>query len=265
MSSKDFLGKMREQAKEGGYVGGGDTVAKILIEAGLHRYVVNHDFWSFWKPLGDGDNEMKRVGEELKARLQEVGCNNSPVFGIKITVFKEVFGRDPFKADLQEFIPEWQADTIDMISDALDTLGISIGKSFFGRFQYKSNPFHVKKGDTGKTETDKDGKACFPSIRLPVEKFANEAAARAAVGGSSANSDSKWSDTARATFQDNMKSLEDSIQEIANWYRGVFKGEAMQGYPLPSPLTPVTVKKQIANAYGIETSDIDIAIDTAPF
>lgn len=274
MSSKDFLKRMKEQAEEAGYSGGGGgTVAKILIELGLHRYVKDHDFWSFFKPLGDGDNEMNRVGEELSARLQKAGCNDNPVFGIKITIKKDVIGRDAFKKDLEEFIPSWQEDAFGLIFDAVETLDLPFNEIFYGRFQYKSNPFHVKKGEAGKTEVDQNGKARFPSIRLPIEKFVNETEARAAVSGSSStNVASQWSDELRKNHIDPdinfLKDNQDDIQQTYNLMMET-KEKPYSGAPeLPvGLLTPPKIKQYLADKYmwNCTSDDIDIVLNAAPF
>lgn len=261
MSSKDFLDRMRKKADDSGYSGGGGgTVAKILLETGLHRYVANHEFWSFWKPISD-DAEMVVIGEELKARLQEAGSTDNPIFGIKITIKKDALGRDPFKADLQEFIPEWQTDGFELICDAIEKLDLPIGEMFYGRFQYKANPFAVKKGEAGKTETDQNGKARYPSIRVPIEKFANEAAAKEAAGSSSsgASVDSKWSDVARKNYPD-LSVLAGLEGEILDWYK-----KAKEGTPYYNdaatygevPKAPPLIKKYIADIYTISPADID--------
>jgi hypothetical protein len=268
MSSKDFLDRMRKKADDSGYSGGGGAgiVGRMMIEVGLHRYVAGHDFWSFWKPIPDIE-EMDVIGQELSARLQEAGSTDVPVFGLKITIKANVMGRDePYKADLQEFIPEWQADSFELIADSIEKNNLPIGEIFYGRAQYKANPFFVKKGEEGKTETDQNGKARYPSIRLPVEKFANEAAAKAAAGGSgsSANTNSQWSEKARATYPD-LSVLEGFANEINEWLKKATQGIAYvnnaESYPLPEvPITPPKAKKYIADIYDCEPADIDMLI-----
>lgn len=268
MSSKDFLKRMKEQAEEAGYSGGGGgTVAKILIELGLHRYVKDHDFWTFFKPLGDGDNEMSRVGEELSARLQKAGCNDNPVFGIKITIKKDVIGRDAFKKDLEEFIPSWQEDAFGLVFDAVETLDLPFNEIFYGRFQYKSNPFHVRKGEAGKTEIDQKGKARFPSIRLPVEKFASEAEAQAATGGSSsASTGSQWSDALRRNYPD-LDTFDLNIANIKIGWDKIIKGELpwKDAPALPQPSTTPNLKWYLAGLFDCTSDDIDIVINMTPF
>jgi hypothetical protein len=100
---------------------------------------------------------------------------------------------------------------------------------------------------------------------VPVKKFANEAAARAAAGGGGSSNtaidDSQWSDTARSSYTD-IKTLSDLAGEISSWYTKMMGGTAFgndaENFPLPTPLTPPAVKKQLAEAYVVETADIDI-------
>ncbi len=262
--SADFLKRLKEEAEESGYSGGGaGTVARIIIELGLHRYVAGNEFWSFWKPLGDGENEMARVGKELTDRLKNAGCADSPQFGAKITIKKDAIGRDPFKADLMEFIPDWQ-DGFELIVDAVNTLALPFNEVFYGRFQYKPNPHFVKKGEAGKTEIDQKGVARYPSIRLPIEIFANEAVARAAAGGSpQTTSNTKWSHTAQASYPD-VSEIENTSGEILAWFEKAKEGVAYnndaENFPLPVPPTPPALKKYIADLYFLEPGDIDMLI-----
>ncbi|MHC4752871.1 MAG: hypothetical protein ACYTFW_23750 [Planctomycetota bacterium] len=262
MSSKDFLDRMRKAGEKYSGGGGGGVIGRIKVEFGLHRYVAGHDFWSFWKPAAD-EAELVSVNEELVGRLQKAGCSDNPAFGVKVTIDKNVLGRDePYKANLQEFIPAWQEDSFEMIMNYLEEANLPTSEWFWGRVQYKANPHFVKQGEAGKKETDQNGNPRFPSVRVPVEKFADEAAARASVTASDSSNvtsdDSKWSDLARKTFDGNMSALEKSEEEILAWVKNISEGKAMTGYELPSPLTPVTAKKQVAEIYGIETSDIDL-------
>lgn len=275
MSGKNFLDRMKKQADESGYSGsgGGGTIARILLEVGLHRYVAGHNFWSFWKPIGAAEGEMDRVGNELSERLLKAGSSELPMFGIKITIKKDVIGRDPFKADLQEFIPDWQ-DGYGLVVDAIKNLDLPIGETFYGKFQYKSNPYFVKKGEAaGKTETDQNGVARYPSIRLPIEKFSNEAAANeaaaklAAGDSSSGNSASQWSDMLKKNYPDPIKFADDNTSDIHKIYNQI-KGGTLPfagAPPLPDPLNPMTAKKYVAVMYTCEAGDIDIILDMTPF
>jgi hypothetical protein len=266
MSSTDFLNKMKKAGEKFSGGGGQGIIGRAKIEFGLHRYVTGHDFWAFFKPTVS-ESEIDSVGKELQGRLREAGCNDEPAFGIKITIDKNILSRDePYKADLQEFIPAWQKDGFDLVCDFIDKGSLPMNEFFYGRIQYKANPFSVKQGEAGKTETDQNGVARYPSIRIPVEKFANEAAARAAIGGTSNNqaaSDSQWSDTARANYPD-ISSIDGLANEILAWLEKAKNGIAFnndtESYPLPNPATPPRLKRYIADIYDVEASDIDLLV-----
>lgn len=272
MDSKQFLDSMLKAGEKWTGGGGSGVIGRIKIEIGLHRYVAGHDFWSFWKAAADAA-DLDRVGEELTGRLRQAGCSDAPMLGIKVTIAKDVLSRDePYKADLQEFIPNWQKDAFELLANHIHEASLPFGEWFYGKVEYKANPFFVKQGEAGKKETDQNGNPRFPSIRVPVEKFANEAAARAAVGGGNASggsavTNSEWSDTARKNYPD-IKILTALGGEIATWYTKIMGGEPFAGdaenFPLPSPLTPPNVKKQLAAAYDVETADLDLLME-APF
>ncbi len=268
MSNSDFLNRMRKAGEKYSGSGGAGIVGRILIEFGLHRYVTGHEFWSFWKPVIE-ENEMDIIAGELKARMQEAGNTDEPSFGVKITIKKDILSRtEPYKADLQEFIPAWQKDSFDLIYDAIEKSDLPVNEIFYGRIQYKANPFFVKKGEDGKTETDQHGVPRYPSIRLPVEKFSNEQTAKDAAGGSSSSvsTTSQWSEKAFKAYnlKGDMSSLESSTAQILKCLKDAGEGIAFNNdaetYELPVPPTPPNLKKYIADIYNIESSDIDLMI-----
>lgn len=271
MSSKDFLDRMRKAGEKYSGGTGAGIIGRVLIETGLHRYVTGHEFWSFWKPVLD-EKEIDTIGSELSKRLQEAGCTDEPTFGIKITIKADVLSKtEPYKADLQEFIPAWQEDAFNLICDAIEKANLPVGEIFFGQVQYKANPFHVKKGNAGKTEIDQNGKARFPSIRLPVEKFANEAEARAAAGGSSgasasASTSSQWSDTLRSNYPD-LATFDLNIANIqVGWDKIVENELPWKDAPaLPQPSTTPNLKRYLAGLFDCASEDIDIVINMTPF
>lgn len=267
-NSSEFLKNLVEAGKalSGG---GGGIVSRVKVEFGFHQYVSGHDYWSFFKPV-ESQEAMADVKAELVGRLQKAGCGDTPNFGVKVTIDKNVLSRDkPYKTDLQKFIPTWQEDAFQLIYDAIESADLPIGKWFYGRVEYKANPYNVKQGEAGKTDEDQNGKPCFPTIRVPTEKFADETAAKAAVtnkgSGSSVSSDnSQWSQTAIESYGPDMSGLEKQTDEILKWLDEAKKGNAFNNdadnFPLPTPPTPPNLKKYIAEIYAIESSDVDLLI-----
>lgn len=266
MDSKQFLKEMLEAGQR--WIGGGGAgiVSQVKVEIGVHRYVTGHDFWSFWKAAANKD-DLARVGEEVEARLREAGCNDKPMLGIKVTIHKDVLSRDtPYKAHLQEFVPAWQADAFELLVNHINEANLPFNEWFWGKVEYKANPYFVKQGEAGKKETDQNGNPRYPSIRVPVEKYANEAAARAAVGGSSTSTsaadNSQWSDTARKNYKDDLDDLAALASEVSEWYTKMVSGTPFandaETYPLPTPLTPPAIKQKLAGYYDVETADIDL-------
>jgi uncharacterized protein YukE len=266
MSSRDFINEMIKAGEKYSGVSGQGIISRVKIEFGLHRYVAGHDFWSFWKPC-ISNKEVDSVGQELQGRLQQAGCTDLPAFGVKVTIDKNVLGRnEPYKADLQEFIPAWQGDSFQMIMDYLDEGNLPMNEFFWGKVQYKANPFFVKQGEAGKKEIDQNGNPRFPSVRVPVEKFASEEAAHAAaVGGGnsgSANVNSQWSQTAIDAYGPNMDTLDQLANEIneclTNATNGIPFNDDPKNFPLPKPPTPPNLKKYVADIYTIESTDLDL-------
>lgn len=52
----------------------------------------------------------------------------------------------------------------------------------YARIGFFDNPYHVKQGEAGMTKTDQNGNPAFPTVAYIVETFADEDAARTAIG-----------------------------------------------------------------------------------
>lgn len=270
---REFLDQMREEGQKA--TGGGGNlgiVGKVLVQFGVHHFVAGHDFWEFWLKTKTHDEIPIRTAE-LAEKLKEVGITDSPNFGLRVTVFKDVLSREsPYKDNLVEFTEVWRKETYKVIEDSVFENGLPVGEVFWGQVQYRANPFHVAKGEAGKTDKDQQGNPRFPSIRVPVRKFANEAEARAFVQASGAkgsgNSLPPFSETAKANYPD-LQSLVSCAEEIHLHLSKAQKGEAFmddaENYPLPTPPTPPNLKKYIANIYSIEATDIDLLRVDVPF
>ncbi len=259
MSSKDFLDKMRASGEAHSADSEFINVAKMIIKFGYSGFLAGHRPSEFFKPFGSQE-DADRVAAEVSARLKEMGSKREAVFAIFFNIPSDTNTSTLVDWSIEQitFADQKEKSEYNLFFASLNEGSFPINEWFWG--SYKNVP-------TG--EYEKDGEKKKRYLSLPVEKFVNEAAARQTVGNSGGDSqasdDSKWSDLARATFEDNMSTLEASIGEIRNWYKQVADGKKMTGYDLPIPLTPVTVKKQIADAYTIETSDVDIVLAETPF
>jgi hypothetical protein len=269
--SSDFLKQMREAGEEYSSGDSQGVIGQIKVEFGLHRYVNGHDFWTFWKPVGS-KADIERVEAELKGRLQEAGSTESPNFGIRVTIKKEVLSRDtPYERDLSEFTAAWQKDGYSLIMDNLEQGQLPAGEWFYGRVRYIANPFFVKQGEKGKKDTDQDGNPRFPSVRVPVEKFADESAARAAVPASESTGNThQWSERLRNGHMWTETFLDDNGDEIRQMFEQV-KNTGKKPYDgapdFSGPATDKRIKEYMAgdDLYHCEVADINIALDSVPF
>lgn len=262
IASKEFLARIREIGKEFSGGGGGGVVSRMIIETGYHRYVDGHDFWSFWKPCNPENKEdCERIAAELNNRLREAGSSDSVSFGFKVTIKKDVLGRDAWAGNKQEFAPEWQ-DHYNLIEAALEEAGnIPVNEEFWGRAEFKADPYALSKGEDGKKK-GKDGVKRFPSVSVPVQVYANETEARAAAGGGSSSSgpanNSHWSDKALASYADTSGPSEMVVKEILDHLENAKKSIPIHdSMPLPTPATPPKIKQYIADAYDVEVADLD--------
>lgn len=267
---QDFLNEMKEEGKQFSSSGSLGVVSKVLVEFGLHRFVEGHDFWEFWTPV-ESAKEIKPKGAELAAKLKAAGSTETPSFGVRVTVRKDTLSANaPYKRDLVEFVPQWQSDAFALVEKHLVEADVPIGAEFYGQVKYLANPYHVAKGEAGKTEEDADGNPRYPSLRIPVKKFASETEARAFVeanGSAAAAPKSPFSEKAMASYT--VQALQDSAKEIFEWLGKAKQGIAFnndeKNFPLPKPATPPALKAYIAGIYQIEPTDIDLLQVDVPF
>lgn len=279
---REFLDQMREEGRK---LSGGSTslgmVGKVLVQLGFHQYIKgqNQDFWYYWAAVTTFD-EMEAKAAEVNGKLRQDGASDNARFGVRVTVFKDVLSSDqPYKKDISEFTAEWQTESFNLVSESIIENDLPLGEVFWGQVKPKANPFHVAKGEAGKTDKDQNGNPRYPAIRVPVKKFANEAEARAFVEANGAKSSDNlppFSDTAKANYPD-LQSLVSCAEEIHLHLSKAQKGEAFMGdtenYPLPKhPVKPdelppplPLLKKYIAGIYSIEASDIDLLHVEVPF
>jgi hypothetical protein len=272
----DFLKQMDEA---GGKLDGGGSglgcIGQMKVEFGFHGYPKikgsGLDFWFAWRPASSVE-DAERAKMDCEAKLKEHGVEAQARFGIKVTVFKEAL-TGPYNRDLAEFIAKWQRDSYKMILDALNENDIPANKVFWGQTVSKANPYNVAKGEAGKTDTDQNDNPRYPTIRVPVKAFENEAAAREFFNSQGGESDStiQWSEAVKTAF--GAEGPNETLQaEILKWYTEATKGNYYandkENYPgLPGKPTESEAKEYIAGIYdGIEIEDIDTILDTfVPF
>jgi hypothetical protein len=259
MSSE--LEKLLEAGREHGAVSGG-PITKILIETAYKGYAPGStDFWQYCKVFHTPEDGA-RVAEELNARIRKDGGTFDASFGFKITLNKDVLTRDtPYANHLYEFISDYKKADFALVLDAINDNNLPVNKEFWGRFQWRTSPWSEAKGDAGKTDTDQNGEAAFPTIRLPVEKFDSEQEARAAAASSGVSttgvSSSQWSETAMRAYPAGNLPEEEILKFFEDAKKGIpFTGNA-ENFPLPVPNNELTCMKYIADIYNIEASDIE--------
>jgi len=266
----NFLKEMSEAGSKLDSGGGLGLVGRTLVEFGFHGYPKvkgsGLDFWFAWRVANDVA-DMERAKLDCQAKLNEHKVDAQARFGIKVTIYKDAL-TGPYNGDMTEFIPKWSRDGIiyDMVFNTLIENDIPLNEVFYGQSAYKANPYNLSLGEAGKTAKDKDDNLFdpprYPTLRVPVKVFKDEAAAKAFLEGQGGSTDnSKWSDTALATFG-NEGPIESLQQEILKWVKEAKKGNHYSNdketYPeLPGKPTEGEAREYIANIYeGIEVEDI---------
>ncbi len=259
----DYLKKMKEAGKENDSSSEG-FVGKMTISFGFSGYVVGSKFGDYIRTYSDPNNATA-VADKLNAELKRLSAFPAK-FGLLTVINKDLVGKS-YDNDLIDFITEYKQEDYNLLIAAVTKLNLPIDQEFWCRFQYQESPWSKAKGEEGKkVRTNKEGEEekVYPLIRVPVEVFANEEAARAVVG------DSRWSDTAKANYFDT-NDINNLSGEILEWLEMAKEGTAYnndaENFPLPvPPMPPVpknikqhidNVKQYIATIYQIESSDID--------
>jgi hypothetical protein len=252
-NSTDFLNEMLkagEKHSASEFV----TVAKMIVKLGYSGFLAGHRPSEFFKPYGNQD-DAKRVAKEVTDRLKKAGSTREAKFAILLSVPQETNTSDKVTWDIEQivFIDNREDSEYQIFVSALEDSHVPIDEWFWGTYK------NVEAG-----EYEKGGETKTRYISLPVQKFADEQAARAAAGNgaSKAADNSQWSDKARAKLFPNGIS-ESEQEEIYKFYLQVLNGTPWPGRELPyEPNAPdglkqVSTKKEIAEQYQIEVADVD--------
>jgi hypothetical protein len=253
MSSKDFLEQMREAGEKYSEELTFLTVARMKIQFGYSGFVTGERPANFFKPFED-PKDSERVSDEVTARLAKAGSKRKAVLAILFTIPEITNTNEKVTWDIEQVTftsknedSEWQ-----ILFDTLAEGEFPIGEWFWG--SYKNEVVG---------EYERDGETKKRYLSLPVDKYKDEATAKAASGSSSASANSQWSETARANYPD-LSVLDELADEINEWLEKAKKGipfnNDAENYPLPVPNTPPRSKAYVAEIYNIESADIDIMI-----
>lgn len=232
------------------------TVARMILRFGYSGFLSGHKPSEFFKSYAKPeDNED--VADEVSVVLAAAGSKRAASFGIEFEVPQGTNTSTLVTWDIKKIIMIDNRDNSEyqILIAALNEGQFPIGEWFWG--SYKSVETGEYKNDAGETK-----KRFLP---VPVEKFANEMDAKATVigGKEAASTDTKWSDTARANYPDT-NDIEKLSEEILKWLdkakEGIAFNDDAENFPLPTPSTPPSLKKYIADLYTIDASDIDLLI-----
>lgn len=262
MDSKQFLKEMLEAGEKHGDKPIGKTIGKVRFELGFSGFCAGHSMVSLFRPFQE-PGKVAEIKAAVDVHIKGLGGQGGAFLGIKYQVpaeniisFEAEYGKEGFVQQISE-----EADFKE-IFDAISDLSIPLNEWVWIAYKSVNSPTAVAKGEDGKFEA-RDGERKYRKIIIPIEKFANEQAARVAAGGNDASvaDNSQWSDTARESYTD-IGVLAALASEVSEWYTKMIGGTAFANdpasFPLPKPLVPPAVKKQLAEAYAVETADIDL-------
>lgn len=268
MSSSDFLKAMKKAGEKYSAKPDFKTVGRMKVSFGYSGMVKGHSMMSLFKPFGN-PADAESVSQEVSAHLVNLGGKPEAILGVLVKVPVDTILNFEAEWGFERLVNIGEKEDYETICDAIDKLDLPINEWFWCSYQTIESPTAVAKGESGKFKNRNSGEMVYPKIAIPVGKFDNEAAARAATGASGSTTDNtKWSDTVRKNFK-NVQDFEKNISEIQMWYNKAIEGvpyfKDAENYPLPSPATPPKLKKYIADLYDCEPVDVDIALTMIPF
>lgn len=170
----------KEEAAE---AGGGGIVAKVHVEVGYKVYASVPPTESFFAYDPRDKNSKEKASVAAKAFATLHGARSA--WGVQL------------RAEVEEAysggrVATWQADrcfNTDGYTDAykgvvrpsLKANGLTIPWVGWARLGFKDDPYRVKQGEDGKTDTDQEGNPRFPLVAYVTEVFANKEAAMATI------------------------------------------------------------------------------------
>ena len=174
----DFWKEYEQATEQEG--GGGGIVTKALIETGYKVYVSGLDQADTFFPAAPGDDAARKAA---KSKAQALGKAN---WGIQIKAYRDtavVRGRAAtWQADRHFNTDSWTSAAKEVVVPSLRQAGIVLPWEGWCRIGFQPDPFKLEKGEVGMTDQDQDGNPRYPQVAYITEVFADEAAARAAVG-----------------------------------------------------------------------------------
>lgn len=279
MNIRDVVKEQKAIGEKYGSGGSGRIEhCEMKIEFGFYMYPgQGRDRNLYWKPvpMGSGDNLLNSTRQEMLGRIKQVEQPEDAgklEYGMRVWASGDILERDaPLGFDRSEFYPNWTWENSDgsqtdfqVIVDSVAENDIPLEKTFWAAYTQKAKLWALAKGEAGKTKVGQDGTKYYPTFMLPIKAFPSREAAQADTTGNSGatnNPNAKFSEKARELYGGDPFSLS---EEVSKWFKTILAGTPFSNdpelYPLPSPLTPPAVKKQLADAYGIELGDIELLL-----
>jgi hypothetical protein len=220
MDSKQFLKEMLEVGYRDGDKPISKTIAKVKFQLGYSGFCKGHSMIALFRSYQE-PGKSPEVKAAVKAHIKELGGQSEAYLGVKYEVPSENVISFKAQYDKEHFVrAEDEEDDFKQILDAISELEIPVNEWAWIAYKSIDSPTAVAKGEDGKFET-RDGERKYRKIIVPVEKFANEQAARAAAGDGGgaviAPDNSQWSDTARKNYPD-ISTLSSEAKDVSEWY-----------------------------------------------
>jgi len=247
---------------------------KVESSGGGEALIGDVSYQVGWKAFVSGmgdDTSFFPVTSKEEYTTQKAACEafiakhapgRKPNYGYLLTLYKDgVLSKDAsgWKGDLSGFTSDWTSASKEIVVPSLKEMNEKPGVRFYARIGRNDDPYKVGLGDAGKTDTDNNGNARFPTVLYFAEKFDSKEAALAACGDNgkvpqaSAPKASPLSDKAKEngwtmdTLVATRKTIESEVAELVGG-----------GKPLP------LARAEVAKTYALEVDDI-VVLDSTPF
>jgi len=167
--------------------GGGGIVCQAVIETGYKVYVGGLDQVETFFPARANDKKDRRAAKVKADKLAADYNARASRWSVQIRAKRDtavVRGQPAtWQGDRFFVTNSWTEACKEVVVPSLKAAGIAqLPWEGWCRIGFKPDPYKVSLGKAGMTDTDQDGNPRFPQVAYIVEVFADETAARVAVG-----------------------------------------------------------------------------------
>lgn len=182
--TEDFWLEYEKEVREES--GGGGIIALTEITTGYKAFPPGVSQGDSYFPSKTGDEQSRTTARaKCAALIAQHGLSARPQKGIMIRLDKDnAFTRNgpaTWETDLFKWAASYTDGHNDVVLPSLKELKLRLPWKGWARVTQKPDPYYVKMGEAGMTETGQDGSPRYPSVWYVAEVYADKAEAMEAA------------------------------------------------------------------------------------